>query len=70
LGSIFERDDLVCDMVVNSRGERFVDEAAGLPRSPLPSSGDGFSAAGPGRLADHGNKVLHFLHGEYRVHRY
>ena len=68
LGSIFKRDDFVCGIVVNSRGERFVDEGADL-RSLTYAKLGRVVLAQPGQVAwqIYDNKVLHLLHGEYRV---
>jgi tricarballylate dehydrogenase len=68
LGSIFKRDDFVCGIVVNSRGERFVDEGADL-RSLTYAKLGRVVLAQPGQVAwqIYDNKVLHLLHGEYHV---
>jgi tricarballylate dehydrogenase len=68
LGSIFKRDDFVCGIVVNARGERFVDEGADL-RSLAYAKLGRVVLAQPGQVAwqIYDNKVLHLLHGEYRV---
>src|SRR3954468_16811291 len=68
LGGIFKRDDFVCGIVVNSRGERFVDEGADL-RSLTYAKLGRVVLAQPGQVAwqIYDNKVLHLLHGEYRV---
>jgi tricarballylate dehydrogenase len=68
LGSIFKRDDFVCGIVVNTRGERFVDEGADL-RSLTYAKLGRVVLAQPGQVAwqIYDNKVLHLLHGEYHV---
>jgi tricarballylate dehydrogenase len=69
-GGIFKRDDFLCGVVVNARGERFVDEGADVRALTYAKLGRSILAQ-PGQVAWQifDNKVLHLLHGEYRTRR-
>jgi tricarballylate dehydrogenase len=70
LGAVFKRDDFLYGIMVNARGERFVDEGADLRALTYAKMGRAILAQ-PGQVAWQifDRKAAHLLHDEYRAAR-
>jgi tricarballylate dehydrogenase len=70
LGAIFKRDDFLYGLMVNARGERFVDEGADIRALTYAKMGRAILAQ-PGQVAWQifDRKVADLLHDEYRAPR-
>jgi tricarballylate dehydrogenase len=70
LGATFKRDDFLYGIMVNARGERFVDEGADIRALTYAKMGRAILAQ-PGQVAWQvfDRKVAHLLHDEYRTPR-
>ena len=70
LGAVFKRDDFLYGIMVNARGERFVDEGADLRALTYAKMGRAILAQ-PGQVAWQifDRKASHLLHDEYRAAR-
>src|SRR5262249_61148058 len=68
LGAVFKRDDFLYGIMVNARGERFVDEGADIRALTYAKMGRAILAQ-PGQVAwqIYDGKVAHLLHDEYRA---
>ncbi len=68
LGAVFKRDDFLYGIMVNARGERFVDEGADIRALTYAKMGRAILAQ-PGQVAWQifDNKASHLLHDEYRA---
>src|SRR5262245_44791009 len=68
LGAVFKRDDFLYGIMVNARGERFVDEGADIRALTYARMGRAILAQ-PGQVAWQlfDRKVAHLLHDEYRA---
>jgi tricarballylate dehydrogenase len=68
LGATFKRDDFLFGVMVNARGERFVDEGADIRALTYARMGRAILAQ-PGQVAwqIYDRKVAHLLHDEYRA---
>jgi tricarballylate dehydrogenase len=68
LGAVFKRDDFLYGIMVNARGERFVDEGADIRALTYARMGRAILAQ-PGQVAwqIYDRKVAHLLHDEYRA---
>jgi tricarballylate dehydrogenase len=68
LGATFKRDDFPYGIMVNARGERFVDEGADIRALTYAKMGRAILAQ-PGQVAwqIYDRKVAHLLHDEYRA---
>ena len=69
-GAVFKRDDFLYGIMVNARGERFVDEAADIRALTYAKMGRAILAQ-PGQVAWQifDSKTAHLLHDEYRAAR-
>jgi tricarballylate dehydrogenase len=70
LGAVFKRDDFLYGIMVNARGERFVDEGADIRALTYARMGRAILAQ-PGQVAWQifDRKTSHLLHDEYRAPR-
>jgi tricarballylate dehydrogenase len=70
LGTVFKRDDYMFGLIVNSEGQRFVDEGADVRAVTYAKLGRVILAQ-PGQVAwqIYDAKVAKFVHGEYRTRR-